>query len=116
MPFCQNCGSELNATDTFCRSCGEQVKPSKSTSSGSQTHQSYQAPSAQSPTSYPPPKQLYRTPDNKVIAGVCGGLGEYLNIDPTLVRIGFVLFALFGPGLVVYLILALVVQEKPPRT
>ncbi len=118
MSFCKNCGSALTATDTFCSSCGEQVKPAKGAGSASQTFQSNQpyrsTPSNQNPNSYPPPKQLYRTPENKVIAGVCGGLAEYLNLDPTLVRVGFVLFALFGPGLVVYLVLALVVQEKPP--
>ena len=104
MSFCTNCGSALNPTDTFCSSCGEQVKPSKGTGSGSKTYQSNQPPSAsqstQSPNSYSPPKQFYRSRDNKVIAGVCGGLAEYFNIDPVLVRIAFVLFTIFGPGLI----------------
>lgn len=117
MSFCQNCGNELNPTDTFCRSCGSQVQPSKGPGSSSQSYQSYQSPSAsqpyQDPSSYPPPKQLYRTPYNKVIAGVCGGLSEYLDIDVALVRVGFVLLALFGPGVIVYLMLALLVKEKP---
>ncbi len=58
-------------------------------------------------------KQLTRSADNRMIAGVCAGLGEYLNIDPTVVRLLFVL-ALFltGPGiLVAYLIMAIIVPE-----
>lgn len=58
-------------------------------------------------------KQLYRSTTNKKIAGVCGGIGEYFNIDPTLVRIGFVLLALPGgfPGVIPYIILWIVVPE-----
>ncbi len=58
-------------------------------------------------------KQLTRSTTNRMIAGVCAGLGEYLNIDPTVVRLLFVLgFFLTGPGiLIAYLILAVVVPE-----
>ena len=58
-------------------------------------------------------KQLTRSTTNRMIAGVCAGLGDYLNIDPTVVRLLFVLgFFLTGPGiLVAYLILALIVPE-----
>ena len=58
-------------------------------------------------------KQLTRSTANRMLAGVCAGLGEYLNIDPTVVRLLFVL-ALFltGPGiLVAYLIMAIIVPE-----
>ena len=41
-------------------------------------------------------KKLVRSRQNKMIAGVCGGLGAYLGVDPTLVRVAFVLIALFG--------------------
>ncbi|HEX9829774.1 MAG TPA: PspC domain-containing protein, partial [Bacteroidota bacterium] len=44
----------------------------------------------------PEPKRLYRSRTNKVIAGVCGGVAEYLDMDPTLVRIVWVLFTIFG--------------------
>lgn len=56
-------------------------------------------------------KRLYRSSNHKMIAGVCGGIGEYFNIDPTLVRVGFVLLALPGglPGLIPYLILWVIV-------
>ena len=58
-------------------------------------------------------KPLTRSTTNRMIAGVCAGLGEYMNIDPTIVRLLFVLgFFLTGPGiLLAYLILALIVPE-----
>jgi len=58
-------------------------------------------------------KQLTRSTNNRMIAGVCAGLGEYLNIDPTVIRLLFVLgFFLTGPGiLIAYLIMAVVVPE-----
>lgn len=58
-------------------------------------------------------KQLTRSTANRMIAGVCAGLGEYLNIDPTVVRLLFVLgFFVTGPGiLIAYLIMALIVPE-----
>lgn len=56
-------------------------------------------------------KQLRRSRKNKVIAGVCGGLAEYFNVDPVIIRIIAVLLLLPGgfPGLVPYLILWLIV-------
>jgi len=59
-------------------------------------------------------KKLYRSRKERMIAGVCGGLGEYFGIDPTLVRLLFVFTALAGgPGLVAYIILLVVVPEEP---
>ncbi|MCA9883256.1 MAG: PspC domain-containing protein [Anaerolineae bacterium] len=50
--------------------------------------------------------------NDRMIAGVCGGVAEYFNVDPTLVRLLFVLFALAGgPGLLVYIVLALVMPN-----
>jgi len=58
------------------------------------------------------PKRLYRLYDGAQISGVCNGLAAYLNIDPTLVRLGFVLLTLFwGTGLLVYVVMAIVVPE-----
>ncbi len=49
-----------------------------------------------------------------MVSGVCGGLGEYFDIDPTLVRIAFVLLAMAGgPGVIAYIILAFVIPEAP---
>jgi phage shock protein C len=60
-------------------------------------------------------KKLYRSRQNRMISGVCGGLGEYFGIDPTLMRILFVLatFLGFGSALLVYIILLIVVPEEP---
>jgi len=49
---------------------------------------------------------------NKMLFGVCSGVGEYFEIDPTLVRVGFVIFGLFGAGILVYLIMAIIVPQK----
>ncbi len=61
-----------------------------------------------------PYKKLYRSRRERMIGGVCGGLGEYFGIDPTLVRVLFVVAALFGgPGILAYLILLIIVPEEP---
>jgi len=63
-------------------------------------------------------KRLYRSRDERMIAGVCGGLGEYLNTDPTVIRILFFVIILisFGAGLVLYLAMWLIVPEEPYNT
>ena len=59
-------------------------------------------------------KQLRRSTENKVIAGVCGGIAEYFGLDPTLVRLGWVLFcALGGSGVLAYIIAAIIIPEAP---
>lgn len=59
-------------------------------------------------------KRLYRSTTDRMVAGVCGGVAEYFRIDPTLVRLLFVLFAIAGgPGLLAYIVMWLVVPEKP---
>lgn len=58
-------------------------------------------------------KKLFRSRTNRKIAGVCGGLGDYFNIDPTLVRILFLIFLLFGGGgLLLYIICWIAVPEE----
>jgi phage shock protein PspC (stress-responsive transcriptional regulator) len=59
-------------------------------------------------------KPLTRSTSNRMIAGVCAGLGEYFNIDPTIIRLLFLLafFTGFGGIAIVYLIMALVVPEQ----
>jgi len=59
-------------------------------------------------------KKLYRSREDRQIAGVCGGLAEYLNTDTTIIRLLFVVLTLMGgPGLIVYIVLAIVVPEAP---
>ena len=59
------------------------------------------------------PKKLYRSNTNSMIAGVCGGLGEYLGIDPTLIRLIWALLGCTGTGIVAYLIAAVIIPQKP---
>jgi len=58
-------------------------------------------------------KKLYRSTANKMLAGVCGGLAEYINLDPTIVRVIWALVGLSGAGLIAYLVCALLIPEKP---
>jgi len=61
-----------------------------------------------------PPKRLYRSRVNRMIAGVCGGLAEYSNIDPVIVRILFVILGLMGGmGIVLYIIGIIIIPENP---
>ena len=60
-------------------------------------------------------KKLYRSNDRK-IAGVCGGLAEHLNSDPTVIRVFWALIGLTGAGVVAYLVCALIIPEKPDNT
>jgi phage shock protein C len=58
-------------------------------------------------------KKLYKSAMNKKVWGVCAGLAEYFDVDVTLVRLLFVIFTLMGgPGLIVYIVLALVLPEE----
>lgn len=60
-----------------------------------------------------PQKRLYKVEEGKKIAGVCGGFAKYFNIDPTLVRIGWIVFSVcFGSGLVAYVLAAIVMPSE----
>jgi len=59
-------------------------------------------------------KRLYRSKTDRILGGVCGGIGEYFNTDPTLVRLLWVVFTLvWGAGLLAYIIAWIIVPEKP---
>ena len=59
-------------------------------------------------------KKLYRSTDDRWLVGVCGGIGEYFDIDPTVIRIVFVLAAfIFGGGLWIYIILWIIMPLNP---
>jgi phage shock protein PspC (stress-responsive transcriptional regulator) len=61
--------------------------------------------------------QLYRSHENRMIGGVCAGLGEFFGIDPTIVRLFFVFGAIFfgfpGALVLIYIVMLLVVPEMP---
>lgn len=59
-------------------------------------------------------KKLYKSSADKKLAGVCGGIAEYFNIDSTLVRLGWVVFSLLGgSGLLAYIIAAIIMPDRP---
>ena len=59
-------------------------------------------------------KKLYKSNKDKKLDGVCGGLGEYLNIDPTVIRLAWVVFSLLGgSGILAYIIAAIVIPQNP---
>ena len=58
-------------------------------------------------------KKLYRSKSDRMLAGICGGIGEYFQIDPTLVRLLWVIFSIGGRGLLVYLIEIAIIPSEP---
>lgn len=61
-------------------------------------------------------RRLYKSKENKIIAGIIGGIGEYFNVDPVILRVIWtviVAFTGFVPGIIVYLIAVFVVPDKP---
>lgn len=62
------------------------------------------------------PKRLYRSTTNKKLAGVCGGLAAYLDADPTVIRLCWMLLTVFSgivPGLIAYIIAAAIMPQEP---
>ena len=60
-------------------------------------------------------KRLTRSATDKMLCGVCGGIAEYLHVDPTVIRVAYVALSLFSaafPGLILYIILALIIPQK----
>jgi phage shock protein C len=61
-----------------------------------------------------PTRKLYRSKPNRKLAGVCGGLAQYFNVDATLIRVLFVLLAVLGgSGLVLYVAMWIIVPKEP---
>ena len=57
-------------------------------------------------------KKLYRSDENKMLAGVCGGIAEYFGVDPTLIRLAWVVFSLLGgSGLLAYFLAAIIIPR-----
>lgn len=57
-------------------------------------------------------KKLYRSAVNKTICGVCGGIGEYLGVDPTVVRLVFVVLGLLHVGIILYIAAAILMPTE----
>lgn len=62
----------------------------------------------------PPAKRLYRSGRERMLGGVCGGIGEYLGVDPTIIRILWILLSLaYGTGILLYIILWIIIPRNP---
>ena len=60
-------------------------------------------------------KKLYRNVNDKMLCGVCSGLADYFNIDPTLVRLAWVVLGFMGGGLLAYIIASIVIPVNPDQ-
>lgn len=58
-------------------------------------------------------KRIYRSAKDRMLGGVCGGIGEYFDVDPTIVRLVAVVFALSGAGILAYIIAWIIIPEQP---
>ena len=61
-------------------------------------------------------QKLYRSTDNRMLAGVCGGIAEFFGLDATLIRVVYVSLSVFSaafPGLLLYILLVLIIPQKP---
>ena len=59
-------------------------------------------------------KKLYKSSTNKMLAGVCGGIAEYFGVDPTWIRLAWVIFSMTGgAGVLAYIVAALLIPDEP---
>jgi phage shock protein C len=99
--ICPNCQKEIADHSNFCYNCGANLTAAA-------------APGFIAPAHVV--KRLARSSTDKKIAGVCGGLAEYFDLDPTLVRILWLVLIIFaGTGVLVYVILWIALPVAPPR-
>jgi phage shock protein C len=95
--ICPNCQKDIADGSKFCYSCGAQL-----------------AAGAPAAARVAPPKRLMRSVRDKKIAGVCAGVAEYFDIDPTLVRVLWLVALIFGgTGGLLYIILWIVLPVAP---
>jgi phage shock protein C len=97
--LCPKCQKEISDGSRFCYHCGAQL------ASGAPT------PAA---SANPPAKRLMRSSRDKKLGGVCAGVAEYFDLDPTIVRVVWLLAVLFGgTGLLIYIVLWIVLPLAP---
>jgi phage shock protein PspC (stress-responsive transcriptional regulator) len=96
---CTSCQKEIAPGSKFCYNCGAK--------------QPYTAAPGASP-SYIPPRRLVRSSNNYKIAGVCAGVADYFDVDPTVVRAIWLLATLIpGPNIIAYIVLWIVLPLGP---
>lgn len=101
--YCTGCGKNIGPDAVFCQYCGAPqvaVPANPSAAPGS-----YQSPNVE--------KKLRRSRTNKKIAGVCAGVANYLDLDPTLIRVIWLLCVLLGgTGVLAYIVGWIVIPEE----
>jgi phage shock protein C len=77
-----------------------------------------QTPPASSSNEQPKMKVLRRSSTDKKLFGICGGAGEYFDVDPTIIRIAYAIFTMLsgGAGIIIYLLMYLIIPEAQPQT
>jgi len=61
-----------------------------------------------------PVRRLYRSGNDKILGGVCGGIGEYFGLDPVLIRLAWIIFSLiYGSGVLAYIIAWIIIPRNP---
>lgn len=61
-------------------------------------------------------KKLYKSKNDRILSGVLGGIGEFYDLDPTLIRLGYMVFVIMTavvPGIIAYVIASIIVPERP---
>ena len=92
MEICVYCGNQFGFNQQFCSSCGKNRSPLQ--------NQNQQR------------SRLTKSHHEKMIAGVCGGIAEHYNMDPSMVRLAFILFSILGgSGVLLYIILVLIIPH-----
>src|SRR5713101_4565374 len=94
---CANCQKDIAAGSKFCYSCGAKQP---------------ETPASIPPTAYAGRKRFVRSTNDRKVAGVCAGVADYFDMDPTLVRILWALATLIpGPNIIAYLVIWIAAPE-----
>ena len=96
---CAKCQKDIAAGSKFCYSCGAKQP---------------ETPASAVPPGYVPPKKFVRSTNDRKVAGVCAGVADYFDMDPTLVRVLWALATLIpGPNIIAYIVIWIAAPEGP---
>ena len=97
--ICASCQKEIAAGSKFCYSCGAKQP---------------ETPASAVPPGYVPPKKFVLSTNDRKVAGVCAGVADYFDMDPTLIRVLWALATLIpGPNIIAYIVIWIAAPEGP---